>query len=300
MGSSPNGGFFIQSAAGEQGNFEVVVPWEQGGLAHFTRMNDARDVPWTRPVLFGSNRYVSTCLLQTDFKSSEGKQFNLEVMAVTDEGDIHVWVRDNGPDFTWNGPGPLLFAPGVWGGSPNLVQAGTPQSDKTGGYRDSPDSQDHPPFILLVLGGKQTGGFQFWARAHYPDGSRKWFFLAEKKAAPFVGAGMLVSSVHNGDPRHENSRVYVNVGDNVVAATNSDGNLSLYNLRAGSGSVSGGPDLILGPYLFGDQGWRTWFQLGDDVMAPSGSVTPLIPFDGHIDLYTTRADGVVMSTFYNT
>lgn len=55
---SPSGGFLVQGRGGAVGNFEVVVPWPDGGLAHFWRDNDPeytrygvaltlhRGVPW--------------------------------------------------------------------------------------------------------------------------------------------------------------------------------------------------------------------------------------------------------------
>jgi hypothetical protein len=93
----------IQSTYGKKGNFELVVPLATGGLAHYSRNNDQEGLPWSIPVIFGSEsgRMMGAALIQSDF----GFSGNLEVLAVDSGGYslLHFW-RDSGPSFDWHGP----------------------------------------------------------------------------------------------------------------------------------------------------------------------------------------------------
>jgi len=93
----------IQSTYGKKGNFELVVPLATGGLAHYSRNNDHEGLPWSKPVIFGteSGRMDGAALIQGDF----GSFGNLEVLAVDSGGYrlLHFW-RDSGPSFDWHGP----------------------------------------------------------------------------------------------------------------------------------------------------------------------------------------------------
>src|SRR5262249_55955055 len=73
----------IQSRFGQAGNFELVVPLAQGGLAHFWRDNDALGTPWKGGVIFGQElgRVDSVSLIQSTFTASGHGPGNLEVIA---------------------------------------------------------------------------------------------------------------------------------------------------------------------------------------------------------------------------
>jgi hypothetical protein len=89
----------IQGKFGTQGNFELVVPLDDGGLAHYWRNNDAANLPWSQPTVFGQNlgNVQAVSLIQSNFGGSPG---NLEVVARDGNRLVSFW-RGPGP---WNGP----------------------------------------------------------------------------------------------------------------------------------------------------------------------------------------------------
>ena len=92
----------IQSNFGLKGNFELVVPLSNGGLAHYWRNNDDPDLPWYGPVKFGGadSRFNSSSLIQSNF----GSQGNLELAATEESGkNLAMFWRDSGPSFDWHG-----------------------------------------------------------------------------------------------------------------------------------------------------------------------------------------------------
>ena len=101
--ASPLGGFLIQSRAGTTGNFEVVIPWPDGGLAHFARDNDATGFPWHGPTLFGQGTYVGASVTESDFTTFISESIkNLEVAAVREDGVVEHWWRENGGALAWH------------------------------------------------------------------------------------------------------------------------------------------------------------------------------------------------------
>jgi hypothetical protein len=89
----------IQSNHGRKGNFELVVPLVEGGLAHFWRNNDAGGFPWYGPYRFGSGTLDAVSLIQSNF----GSKGNLEVVASEQERLAFYWRMDHSP-WTWHGP----------------------------------------------------------------------------------------------------------------------------------------------------------------------------------------------------
>jgi len=56
---------FMQSNIGAKGDFEVIVPLLQGGLAHYRRLNNEIKPKWERELVFGQpHRYQSASVLQ--------------------------------------------------------------------------------------------------------------------------------------------------------------------------------------------------------------------------------------------
>lgn len=105
----------IQGRFGYRGNFELVVPLAEGGLAHYWRDNDDPDLSWHGPTKFGQGEvFSSTSMIQSNFELP-GK---LEVVARTDDRLAYFW-RSSGPDHSWNGP--FFFETGV-SGNPSLIQ----------------------------------------------------------------------------------------------------------------------------------------------------------------------------------
>ncbi len=92
----------VQSRFGRQGNFEVVVPLASGGLAHYSRNNDAGPPPaWSGPTVFASG--VGPVAAASLIQSNYGSPGNLEVVARMGDRLAHFY-RDSGPRFAWNGP----------------------------------------------------------------------------------------------------------------------------------------------------------------------------------------------------
>jgi Astacin (Peptidase family M12A) len=89
----------IQSTHGVQGNFELVVPMADGGMAHFWRDNDAPGLPWRGPGRFGTGNIRAVSLFQGNF----GAPGNLELVAREGARLAFYWRAGRAP-FTWNGP----------------------------------------------------------------------------------------------------------------------------------------------------------------------------------------------------
>jgi hypothetical protein len=107
----------IQGRLGAQGNFEMVIPLRDGGLAHYWRNNDDPAMPWYGPISFAGNigNIDSVALLQSNY----GTSGNLEAVARSGTSLLFFW-RDSGPSFTWNGPYTIT---GGAQGRPAMVQS---------------------------------------------------------------------------------------------------------------------------------------------------------------------------------
>ncbi len=106
----------IQSRFGARGNFEMVVPMQDGGLAHYWRDNDDPALPWYGPYPFGAavGDVDEVALAESNF----GNPGNLELVVRAGDRLLFFW-RDSGPSFTWNGPYPIT---GGVQGRPALIQ----------------------------------------------------------------------------------------------------------------------------------------------------------------------------------
>jgi M6 family metalloprotease-like protein len=109
-------GSLIQSTFGTKGNFELVVPHPESGLAHYYRDNDIAGVPWVGPSRFGESlgKVDAVSLIQSSFGTGAG---NLEVIARAGNNLVFLW-RDDAP-IKWHGP--YTLATGVRG-NPALIQ----------------------------------------------------------------------------------------------------------------------------------------------------------------------------------
>jgi hypothetical protein len=105
------------------GNFELLVPLANGGLAAYFRENNAPGLPWETSAIFGQSagRVDAVSMIQSNF----GDPGNLEVVARV--GDtLQFFFRDSGPQFIWSGPFGLIAdnrpIRGVTG-TPQLIQS---------------------------------------------------------------------------------------------------------------------------------------------------------------------------------
>jgi Glyoxal oxidase N-terminus/Domain of unknown function (DUF1929) len=118
IGSGASGNpALIQGRFGQAGNFELVVPLPDSGLAHYWRDNDRPRRPWIGPTVFatGDGHIDAVALLQSNF----GSPGNLEVVARLGDQLAHYW-RDSGPAFAWHGP-TWLFSGAA--GIPGFIQS---------------------------------------------------------------------------------------------------------------------------------------------------------------------------------
>lgn len=153
--ASPCGGFLTRSRAGESGNFEVVIPWPDGGLAHFWRDNDDPAKAWHGPTLFGRGRYQGASVIESDFRTFDGRLGNLEVVAVAENGDAEHWWRENGGTFRWSqAPTVVSGAQGV----PALTYSGARFKDSGFFF----DLDAHQPSEFFVVIPSKGGGFNMF------------------------------------------------------------------------------------------------------------------------------------------
>ncbi len=95
----------IQSRFGQTGNFELAYPLVAGGIGIKWRNNDVPARPWSATTSFGQTlgRVDSLSMIQSNF----GTPGNLEVVARVGSA-VHLFWRDSGPTYTWNGPYRIL------------------------------------------------------------------------------------------------------------------------------------------------------------------------------------------------
>jgi hypothetical protein len=103
----------VQSTHGSTGNYEVVAPVAAaggGGLAHWSRQNDAFGLPWSNPTFFGVASVEAVAMVQ----STLGAAGNLEVVARVGNQLVQYW-RDDGASWEWHGPLSIPDTDGVTG-----------------------------------------------------------------------------------------------------------------------------------------------------------------------------------------
>jgi hypothetical protein len=99
---------------GLRNNFEVVTPIEGGGMARYSRENDAPFEPWSKVASFAQQFKVEEVSL---IESTGG---NLEVVARIGDQLAHFWYNDYfGLPNIWSAP--TFFARGI-SGTPTLIQ----------------------------------------------------------------------------------------------------------------------------------------------------------------------------------
>lgn len=93
-------GFAFQSTYGS-GNYEVFIPWPEGGMAHYWY-----DGSWHGPVRFGSGSVVSVSAIEGDWRHRDnGDHRNFELLALTREDGasrLRAWWRENVAPFNWH------------------------------------------------------------------------------------------------------------------------------------------------------------------------------------------------------
>lgn len=141
----------IQSSFGTQGNFEVVVPYPGGGMAHYWRANDGTQA-WIGPNIFGTDAGAvdAVSLIQ----SSYGQ--HLEVVARIGDHLEHFWRDSNFPTQTWYGPSHI---------APNVSVSGTPSFIQ---------GRFGTPGNFEVVTPLAVGGMAHFWRDNSPGGTLQW------------------------------------------------------------------------------------------------------------------------------
>lgn len=93
-------GFAFQSTYGS-GNYEVFIPWPEGGMAHYWY-----DGTWRGPVQFGSGNVISVSAMESNWQHHDnGDHGNFELLALTREDGVsraRAWFRENKAPFVWH------------------------------------------------------------------------------------------------------------------------------------------------------------------------------------------------------
>ena len=115
---------FIQALPGTygtMGNFELVVPLQSGGIAHYYRDNDDPNLPWYQTAVFATElgSVQSVSLIQSNYSTVGNGPGNLAVVALAGDA-LYYYYRDDGGAFAWNGP--FFITNGVTG-NPSFIQA---------------------------------------------------------------------------------------------------------------------------------------------------------------------------------
>lgn len=255
--ASPSGGFFIQSRAGESGNFEVVIPWPDGGLAHFWRENDAVGAPWHGPAIFGSGRYFGASVADSDFAAFQSSSIkNLEVIAVTEGGQVEHWWRENGGAFIWH-KAATLFEDGT--GVPALAYTFATFKEDEFGLGIDLDSHDPSEFYFAMP--FRDGGLRLVSRLNALDGPKEWKEIGGFRERPlalaqavlqdkdFVGVGLALTTLRNATTYAGWREMKEGVndplvrGDVVVAAVSDQGALNIYVWGVGPPVAFGSRDI---------------------------------------------------------
>jgi hypothetical protein len=106
----------IQGNFDKQGNFELVVPVEPCGIAHYWRSNDDSTPSWQISTVFAEQlgKVDAVALIQSNF----GQPGHLEVIARVGADLYHIW-RDSSPLRIWREP--VKFFSGATG-IPGFIQ----------------------------------------------------------------------------------------------------------------------------------------------------------------------------------
>ncbi len=299
---SPLGGFLIQSRGGQTGDFEVVIPWPGGGLAHFFRDNDNNGA-WNGPGLFGTGTYTGATLIESDFRLDPEKRLgSWEVLASRADGVVEAYWRDN-LNYLWHGPSPIVSRSGQAfagvGGVPSMAYSGA-------FFRASGTGHNFSNF--LVVAPDLFGGFKYWQRANqsFPDGSDNifWGDLGGAGSRKLVGVGIIspsMGSTHHGDISDTG---YADVGpglERIVAGVTAGGQLELHVrwITDASGlhvdwidQTTLGEDVY--PELDGEFWGRPCLVQGDNGWEPEGD----LPFDighfGDLELVAPSKNGGIL------
>ncbi|PGD00238.1 hypothetical protein COM31_23290 [Bacillus toyonensis] len=259
---SPLGGFFIQDR--NNNNFEVVIPWPEGGLAHFWRDNRNKKFQWHGPTIFGTGEYTGATVIESDFRAYNNSLGNLEVLATRIDGNVEHYWRENGGQFLWKGPFKIFDSAR---GNPSMAYSGALEKlpiNPPGLYRGS---------YFYVVVPNSTTGFQYWKRSNYaPDSLNaiKWIKQTGAGSVRFEGMALAITTIGSltyyagynitgpngqiivaGVSEHGRLHLFVNDSrDYDGRQWNEEGILGLDKFPELNGEFFGRPCLLQGDYRF--------------------------------------------------
>ena len=90
----------IQGRFEHRGNFEMVVPLQSGGIAHYSRENDLAGVPWFGPNVFATELGVvdAVTMIQSNWTIAGADKGLLEVIARVG-GNLFYYFREDRPPY---------------------------------------------------------------------------------------------------------------------------------------------------------------------------------------------------------
>jgi hypothetical protein len=215
----------VQSKFGRHGNFELLVPRREGGVAHFWRDNDAPGNPWRGPGVFGEDlgRVDAVALIQSTFSEAGNGPGNFEVVVRVGGGLVGFWHPDNGR--AWLPAGAPKFAVA---GNPVLIQG---RFGRHGNFE-------------LVVPRRGSGLAHFWRDNDAPGRPWKGPGLFGEEVGHVDAVALIQSTFSEAGNGPGNLEVVARVGDRLVAFWHPDNGRVWRPAGAPQVSASGNPVLI--------------------------------------------------------
>jgi hypothetical protein len=143
-GNAAGNPVLIHGTFGTKGNFEVVVPLADGGVAHYWRDNDNPAQPWNGPlrIPLALPRIQAVGLIQSTY----GDPGDLELVVRTGKNLYHV-RRGSVAPFTWSRP--TRIGDSVFTGNPAIIQLRRERGWLTSPIVVSHDETDHSDFLVV-------------------------------------------------------------------------------------------------------------------------------------------------------
>jgi len=114
----------IQGRFEKRGNFELVVPLESGGIAHYSRVNDSPHLPWFGPNIFATDVHPFDAVTMVQTNWTIGPKIGLLELIGLVDAQLLFYFREDAPPFKWWGPLPQTgFQPRPCTGNPVMIQS---------------------------------------------------------------------------------------------------------------------------------------------------------------------------------
>jgi hypothetical protein len=114
----------IQGRFEQRGNFEMVVPLADGGIAHYSRANNLAGVPWFGPNVFATELGVVDAVTMIQSYWTVGPAIGLLEVIARVGGNLFYYFREDDPPYKWWGPIQMNgFQPQLFTGNPVLIES---------------------------------------------------------------------------------------------------------------------------------------------------------------------------------